>query len=107
MSLPKSVKVGYRTYQVTPSPQQATSIQREYNGLHCLERGVIEIEPSLDDVHKAQVFLHELLHACWAVGCVPDEDEERAVSILARMLTQVFQDNPDVISWISKNVKAS
>lgn len=53
------------------------------------------------DQQEAETFLHELLHAIWAVfGCKPKDAEERIISQMSIGMATVIADNPDVIEWL-------
>jgi len=108
IDFPKSIRVGFRTYRVMPFAPAGPLVHRDRNGAHCFETAIIMVDDTLDPQQGAQVLLHEILHACWAVGGLDEEtDEERIVTIFARVLTQVWQDNPKVMKWIGKNAKRS
>lgn len=50
--------------------------------------------------------LHEILHAIYWVYGVEDEDkEERLVGMMASALTQVWRDNPQVVTWLNEQLK--
>lgn len=62
----------------------------------------IRIRADLDPVKAANTTLHEVLHACYFVGALRDEDnQERIVSVLANQFTQVARDNPRLMEWLA------
>ena len=50
--------------------------------------------------------LHEINHVIWAVGQLKTkmQKEERAVAVMATYWTQIFRDNPQLITWIKKTL---
>jgi hypothetical protein len=69
-------------------------------------QGQIRIDSRLKKGALVDTLLHEVLHAIWAVGHLKSkrEKEERAVSVTATTLTQIFRDNPHFMKWITKNL---
>lgn len=105
IKLPKSVRVGNRNYKIEPLRKASDLTTLSTNGAHCFETGIIEVVDTLDQERTAETLLHEILHACWIQGDLPDSDEEHMVTMLARVLTQVWQDNPEVMEFIGKNAR--
>jgi hypothetical protein len=54
--------------------------------------GTIELEPELSQARKANVIVHELLHASLFEAGYDEQDEEQ-VRRLGNVLTQVIRDN--------------
>lgn len=56
---------------------------------------------------KAEVMIHEVLHACWSVSNLPKSgvEEEQAVEALGIVLTTVIKNNPDLIAWLQAQLK--
>lgn len=103
-TLPQSVRIGYRTYAVKAiSPIAATSREMFGECDNCL--GEIRIRADLDPVKQANTLLHEVLHACWYVANVDDGDnQERTVTALANILTQVWRDNPELVAFLAERL---
>lgn len=102
MRLPRKAIVGHRTYKIrvfSPARRRQLGIdgQCDYGA------GFIWIAgpKCLPAFERANVLLHELTHACWdAAGLGKRADEERAVTALSNVLTQVMRDNPRVLRWL-------
>ena len=68
----------------------------------------IQILQGLAPQRTAEVVIHEILHACWdAAGLQHSEEynEEDTVSALGLQVVQVMRDNPQLFSWLSKQLK--
>lgn len=83
LKLPKQVRVGFRTYRIEPFGAAGPLTELSANGVHCFESALIQIVGTLDREQAAHI-----------------------VTVLARILTQVWQDNPDVMDWIGKHAGA-
>lgn len=66
----------------------------------------IRIEEKLVGAVLVDTVLHELNHAVWAMGQLKTkaQTEERAVSVMATYWTQIYRDNPHLLTWIKKNL---
>lgn len=99
--LPASIRVGYRTFTteiMTPRQAEARNAYGECDNA----QGIIRIWADLDPVKSADTMIHEVLHACYCIAALEDEDkEERIVRTLAHQLAQVWRDNPALIEWIN------
>jgi hypothetical protein len=99
--LPATLKVGYKSYEIIPWPL-AKVLDDGSVGRHDPNASTIAVASegrSTADV--AETLIHEILHACFHVGHVyDDDDEERTVSITASMLAQIFAENPDLRRYI-------
>lgn len=101
MELPKTIKIGARTYKI--SLWEAREAQAAgARGHHWFDTGWIKIAENSDIELKANTLLHEILHGCWSQGDLSDDEQEHTVTVLANQLTQVFQDNPEVIKYLQK-----
>ena len=67
----------------------------------------IRVEEDLKGPLLVDTILHELFHAFWQIGKLKDkkEEEERVVSVMATIMTQVLRDNPNLITWLQKNLQ--
>ena len=103
MKLPKRVKVGGLSYAI----EVANEILLARNALGRIEHDNLKIQ--LDDsvaiLNVKITLLHEIIHA--ADAFVPDEHRmtELQVKLLARILFQVFTENPEVGDFIFKEAK--
>ena len=102
MKLPATIKVGYRDYTVEAwEPITASANRRlgesDHFGL------MIRVRADIPAQIKAEVLLHEILHCAWWVGAVEDkDDEERTVSVVANVMSQVWRDNPEFVAFMSE-----
>jgi len=97
----KSVKVGPTDFSIEYVP-----LNDEIFGDFSYINSRIRIEENLKGSALVDTVLHEILHAIWKLGQLKDkrEDEERAVAIMATYLTQVLRDNPNMLTWLKKNL---
>tara|TARA_R100000951_G_C2623429_1_gene175272 strand:- start:584 stop:883 length:300 start_codon:yes stop_codon:yes gene_type:complete len=97
----KSVKVGPTDFSIEYVP-----LNDELFGDFSYINSRIRIEENLKGTALVDTVLHEILHAIWKLGQLKDkrEDEERAVAIMATYLTQVLRDNPNMLTWLKKNL---
>jgi hypothetical protein len=67
----------------------------------------IRVDNRLRKAALVDTLLHEILHAIWALGQLKTkrEKEERAVAVTATYLTQIFRDNPHLVTWITENLE--
>ena len=96
------VLVGNRYYVLedmqVPNPR--------FNGLAYPEHAKVLVDKDLQPRFHLEITLHELLHVIWANYNIEDEDaQERTVSQMAAGLTQVLVDNPELLSYIQRQVK--
>ena len=106
MSLPAKVKIGFRDYEVVvePSPDFA---EMRHGECDCT-LGRIRIAEKISTTPEgALTFLHEILHGVWAHWEIKhgDKTEEQYVAQFAEGLSQVFRDNPDVLSYLKGALK--
>ena len=66
----------------------------------------IRVDSRLEGGALVDTLLHELFHAIWSIGQLKekDQEEERAVAVMASYMTQILRDNPNVVMWITKNL---
>lgn len=108
VTFPTTARVGYRDYRIESWPTMAASGEGCL-GQTCNVTGTIKVNQALiaeQPVKAANTLIHELLHACWFVGGLKDDDDqERNVTVLANQLTQLWRDNPPVIAYLAENLK--
>jgi plastocyanin len=108
-SLPKVLKVGPYPYAIEFAPDWIKVGDDKKWGTcdhstHTIAVSNYSVMPNQEML--VGVVLHELLHAVWAVGNLPNRTkEETAVTVLETGLLQVFKDNPSFLDWIKKGLK--
>lgn len=96
MNLPKRVKIGFREYAVKLLGKDFSDA-----GQHCAETRVIRVR-KIAPREDANTLIHEILHAAWKYGELGNNDiEERCVTVLANVLTEVIADNPHVMAYLT------
>jgi len=106
MNLPESIRIGYKEYRIeaqdridTDNDSHLGFVNHNYNLIRSQAHG--------EKSECANTLLHEILHCCCYVGEIGlEDDEERAVSILANHLIAAMQNNPEVFRWIINNAKS-
>ena len=94
-------------------PKQVRILGREYTitwdedlgvfGMCDTESGEITVRPGVHPVEEADTVIHEILHAIaflMNIG-LSDKVEENVVRKMATGLTQVFMDNPHLLTYIA------
>lgn len=103
--LPKSIRVGYRDYTVEDWPRQASGAAGRFGECDKVN-AVIRVCTDHGAQKAANTLLHEALHAAWDVADLADSDlEEKAVTGLSNVLTQIWRDNPELIAFMSDSLK--
>lgn len=98
--LPASIRVGYRTFAVGEM-DKLEHIKSGAWGSNSLTDGTIKVHLLGNQEEDGNTLIHEVLHCCFRVMDIGDDDkEESAVTKLANALTQVWQDNPDLIAFL-------
>ena len=97
----KSVRLGYMTINVREMTAEEAK-ERGVNGWWDYENATIEVAENLNPQVKAEILLHEILHACCTLGNVElsEDDEERAVNGIAPVLLGLIRRSPDIIDQI-------
>lgn len=87
-----------------PTPEAE---HKDIDGWFDYENGRIDVAENLTPSVKAEVALHEVLHAAVYVAKLglSEEDEEKVVSGLAPVLLSVLRDNPSFINTLRKAAK--
>jgi hypothetical protein len=85
-----TLRVGTADYTV----KEVEGLQKKYDlyGQVTYDDAQIVVEPTLCAQRKANVIIHELLHACLFEAGYDEQDEEQ-VRRLGNVLTQVLRDN--------------
>jgi hypothetical protein len=104
VKLPPSIRIGFRTYDVTRIPDDAeTDSGDALLGRHRWQ-GEIGINLAVSPEEIVNSVIHEVLHGIVDVYNFPVDktDEEEYVRQLCGPLTALIRDNPDVIKWMVK-----
>lgn len=105
--LPSRVKVGYRSLSIVV--WEGWEAQRTPNfGEFDMATGEIRLHPAMDANKLVNTLVHELLHAVWAMWCLPidgkdglgDETEEGIVQSVANGWTTLLYDNPQLAQLV-------
>lgn len=106
--LPASLRIGPYDYTVR-AVDELESLKTGFSGF--CDKGELEIGIAdfIPPQRKAEVALHEVIHACFQTGDLlegePGFTEEKIVTVLAQQLMQVVRDNPEFVAWFSENLK--
>jgi hypothetical protein len=106
-SFPKSIRIGPFTIPVfikdMPKDEEGRILFGQYTALGVIELSTIAPNP----VHAADTVIHEVLHGLYGnAGLGPMCQEEQVVSALSTGLVQVFRDNPKLVAWLTKALRA-
>ena len=102
--LPSTIRVGcYDIRIIAISPVEHPDNANDYGAFHPAEQE-IRLHPKFPTGALAvDTLLHELLHAAWFASANPRQcGEERAVSGLSPVLTQIIRDHPEILAWMQK-----
>lgn len=92
--LPKSISVCGLAFQIVEKPVVCKGDAGITRGAIYLHEGVIEIDETMPDDRKAQVLIHELLHAiCDVTGNSEINADEKAIQSIATALYCVIKEN--------------
>ena len=102
MTLPASIRVGYRDYAVEAWPPREASASERYAECDRVNQ-IIRVRDDLPEQLTAECLLHEVIHAAYDMACIDIGDsEERTVSALGNQLSQVIRDNPDLVAYLQE-----
>lgn len=99
MKPPSSVKVGPLVWKILYKRGLKDAVGETH-----LRRQVICIEKGVPDSSIKVTLLHEIFHAiAWTYGFHPDKKdlEESVVSLFSAAILGVFQDNPEVLAYLT------
>lgn len=104
--LPRSLRIG--PYDI---PVKITDIKAEEGRIlfgTYSAFGSIELNPiAPNSIHAADTVLHEILHGVYGnAGLSPINDEEQICSAISTGLLQVLRDNPGLVTWLTKALRA-
>lgn len=105
--LPTTVKVGPYDFKIEAwNPHHAA--EKNSYGQTTFSDLTIRLDVSHFPRHVADVMLHEIMHACYWVFDIQDEDkEERTVRMTATALVGVWRDNPGLFDWLDRNIRGA
>ena len=104
--LPPTARIGYREYALKTWPRTDANCAGAV-GIHEEYTQTIRVSDELVPNQAAAILLHEIMYACWRNVDTTGDIEEHAVSVLSENLAQVWRDNPAVVAFITKNLRAS
>jgi len=97
------IKVGPAYFDVLFQPMDVNfaSIQEQH--------GRISVDSEMPMCYQRMNLIHEALHACWRVAwdttlsarTTQELSEEQVVSFLTPFITQLLQDNPEFVKFIT------
>lgn len=102
--MPRSVKVGHRLFEIVLW-DKAAALAQGARGDCRDDPPVLRVSKGMKPFDRAEVLLHELLHACWRNLPSENVSEEAVVSVLSENLAGIIADNPNLISWLSENLR--
>jgi len=104
VNLPTSIRVGWRDIHIVELGWQQSDADERF-GDYDSNHGIIRVATHYGRARAAATLLHETLHAAWdAAHLDAKEAEERAVTCLADVLSQVWRDNPEFVAFVSAGV---
>jgi hypothetical protein len=111
MSLPKKIKIGYVDLDIIVVPKNSKFSKDNY-GEYDSKTNSIRVAEGQRKIEELSTLLHEILHAiCWqsslsSEGGILEKNklEEVVVNSIANNLTQVFKENPALLSYIKESV---
>lgn len=100
MKLPSGVRIGYRHYRVV-GIGGADRDDLGFHGVHAHGSGLIRVCEDDDPEKRANTLLHEVFHGLFSVGVYGrGDDEELIVERVANGVSQLWQDNPELIAYL-------
>ncbi len=101
--LPSIIRVGCYDIGIVPISADHADNANDYGAWHPAEQE-IRLQPKFATGALAiDTLIHELLHAAWFASALPRQcGEERAVSGLSPLVTQIIRDHPEILAWMQK-----
>lgn len=104
MKKPDLVRVGAFDIEIL-TMEDKEAMAHGIHGHYSSCEQTIRINKSLPKLKYIDTLMHEILHSAYDVGNLEDDDdEEKTVSVLASILTQVLRDNPKFIEYLHKEL---
>jgi len=101
MPFPETLKIGPHTYDLGTF-DMLYSMQNSRIGEHDYFQLEIKLLEGMKPSMEAEVMMHEVVHSLWETtglrGMGGEFDEEHAVTVLAKSLITLFQENP---AWLA------
>lgn len=89
--IPDYIKIGYSQWRINTEP---SLLEEETLGKSYHQIQQIHLQPNMSQDKQHEVLLHEILHACYTLAGLDDEDdEEEVVNRISPFLLQVLKDN--------------
>ncbi len=100
--LPSSLKIGAFDYSVVTMTESEGAGRRVFGEFRPMESEIAIClnSPSLPKL--VDTVMHEVLHAVWWHAALDRPNEEEGVLHVARTLTMVFRDNPELLRWLQE-----
>jgi hypothetical protein len=100
------IQLGYMEIEVQLSDQIRDGGKL---GLWDAHRGIITISTSLEGYEFINTLIHEIFHAMYYIGYIRDDgeggvSEERTVSVLSNLQTELMRRNPWLIEWMMEQM---
>ena len=105
--LPEFVKVGHLTYKIAEMTRKDAERADIYGDIVHSDAS-IRVKEGMAPGATAETLLHEIMHAVfdeWEIK-MPIAEEERIVGAMARGMATVMRDNPAVMAWMMKTLRA-
>lgn len=74
-------------------------------GEHSFSQSLINIDTDHSREEILNTMIHEIFHACYRQMDLDEHTEEKIVTCMANIFTQVVQDNPDFLNYLTKMSK--
>ena len=99
-SLPQSVRVAAFDIAIIAWPHTAAAAAAKFGEFSSLEL-CIRVDASVAPIKLIDTLIHEINHAIyWAYGIDDADKEERLVATMATAWTQIYRDNPALLTMI-------
>lgn len=97
------LQIDHRRVRVLPLPDTETKV----DGLYYHDAALIYVSPSIHPVAQAEILLHEIIHAIWAIRGLPNRLREEGVCAhLAPALATVIQANPALCEALERALRS-
>jgi cob(I)alamin adenosyltransferase len=97
---PTTLRIGYRDFAVEEWDTKQANAAGRY-GECDKANAILRIDVTYGPEKAANTLLHEILHACYDISGLTDEDnEERTVTQLSSVMAQVIRDNPHLLAYL-------
>jgi len=107
MNLPELIRIGPYDIKILPWEIGEANGEQSY-GQFNPNTMTIKVATGYQPAFIVDTLLHEILHAASYVGNIggtEEENEETYCTVLATQLTQVFRDNPQLLKFITQQLK--